>query len=489
MIFNSLPFIAFFVVVYGVYRVLPHRGQNVFLLAASYYFYAAWDWRFVSLIVASTVVNYAVGLGLGRSERPRTRRALLVGGVAFNLALLGFFKYWNFFADNLRAMFGLLGWHADAFTLSVLLPVGISFYTFMTLSYGVDVHRRETAPTRSLLDFGVFVAYFPHLVAGPILRASLLLPQIAAPRTTTADQVAEGAWLLLWGYFKKIYVADNLAHVTARIFDPAGSPSGLEVLLGSVAFAFQIFCDFSGYSDLARGMSKLLGIELNVNFRFPYFVRSPQDFWTHWHISLSTWLRDYLFLPLSYAWSRRLDGVRWLGLRDDVWIYTAATAITMVLGGLWHGAAWNFVLWGAYQALLLILFRLATVRRRRRRRLGRPDVALGWHDLPAVAGMFALTCYGWLVFRASSIAHVGALTTSLVTGFRPSAAALLESGLPILLYAGPLLAVHAAEARAGNLDSVRSWPRPLRYTVYVALAYLIVLFGDFEGSEFIYFQF
>lgn len=490
MVFNSVQFVVFFLVVYGVYRLLPHRAQNVLLLVASYVFYAAWDWRFVSLIVASTLVNFAAGLMLARTDRPSSRRAVMAASLVFNLGVLGFFKYWNFFAENVRVLFAAVGWHADPFTLAVLLPIGISFYTFMTISYVIDVYRREIGPTRSLLDFGVFVAYFPHLVAGPILRASLLLPQIATPRTITAEQVAEGTWLVLWGYFKKIYVADNLAHVTSRIFGAGADPTGFDIALGTIAFAFQIYGDFSGYSDIARGTSKFLGIELNVNFRFPYFVRSPQDFWAHWHISLSTWLRDYLFLPLSYAWSRRFDGLRGFGFGEDFWVYAAATAVTMVFGGLWHGAAWNFVLWGAYQALLLIVFRAVALRRRGRRRRGRlGSRAFEVRDIPAVLGMFALTCYGWLIFRASTLAHLGSLTARLFTGLDPTASSALENGLPVALYAGPLLLIHALEARAADLDLVRRWPPAARYGVYVALVYLIVLFGDFEGSEFIYFQF
>ncbi len=490
MVFNSSSFVAFFVAVYAVYRVLPFRAQNVFLLAASYYFYAAWDWRFVPLLGLSTVVNYAAGRALGGGRPRRARRLILAGALVFNLALLGFFKYWNFFADNLRALFELAGWHADPFTVAVLLPIGISFYTFMTMSYVIDVYRNEIAPTRDLLDFGVFVAYFPHLVAGPILRASLLLPQIARPRTITPEQSAEGLWLLLWGYFKKIFVADNLARVTAVVFDPAATPAGLEVLLGTVAFAFQIYGDFSGYSDIARGLSKLMGIELNINFRFPYAVRTPQEFWAHWHISLSTWLRDYLFLPLSLAWSRRLDGVRWLGLRDEFWIYSAATACTMLLGGLWHGAAWNFVAWGAYQGLLLVLFRAyAEWQRSRGRKRRRTAWSLRLADVPAVAGMFGLTCAGWLIFRSSSLAHAGRLAGRVVTSFVPVEGAWWDGLMPVLLYAGPMLVIHLAEARADRLDVVRRWPPIARYSVCVALVYLIVLFGDFEGSEFIYFQF
>jgi D-alanyl-lipoteichoic acid acyltransferase DltB (MBOAT superfamily) len=412
-----------------------------------------------------------------------------VSGLGFNLAVLGFFKYFNFFAENLQAVLALAGWRTDGFTLTVLLPVGISFYTFVAMSYVIDVYRRQVEPARSLLDVAVFIGFFPTLLAGPIARASVLLRQIRSPRVPARAQVTEGLWLILWGCFKKMYVADNLAHVADGVFAAGGAPSGLATVLGTIAYAFQIYGDFSGYTDIARGTSLLLGIELNINFRFPYFVRTPQEFWSHWHISLSEWLRDYIFLPVSYALSRRLDGVRWLGRRDDFWIYSGATAVTMLLGGLWHGAAWTFVLWGAYQGLLLVIFRFFMGGRRRHRRGPQLGWTFQWRDLPAVLLMFGLTCYGWLIFRAGSWSQIAGLTGRVFTAFAPSWAALETVGLPILACAGPLLVIHTAEARRGVPNVVLAWPRAARYAVYVAIVYTIVLFGDLQGSEFLYFQF
>lgn len=486
MVFNSVNFAVFFLVVLVLYWRLPHRGQNWLLLVSSYVFYAAWDWRFMGLLAATTLVTAWCGRRLGdphASGRGRT----LVAGLAFNLLVLGFFKYYNFFADNLRLLFGLVGWRPDVFTLNVLLPIGISFYTFMAMSYLVDVYRREIQPAERLLDFGVFIAYFPHLVAGPILRASLLIPQIERPRALLRAQVTEGGWLILWGLFKKMFVADNLARVAEGVFSGGAQPSGLDVLFAVYAFAFQIYGDFSGYTDIARGTSKLLGIELNLNFRFPYFVRSPQEFWAHWHISLSTWLRDYLFLPLSYALSRRLEDRRWLGVRDDVWTYAFATMATMLLGGLWHGAAWTFVLWGAYQGGLLIVFQ--TLRMRRRKKLGRGTSGSPAVRALGVIGMFHLTCLGWLIFRAESVGQIAGLLGPLVAGPWAPSAPWHTYGLPVLLYGGPLLVLHGAEAARDDLNVVLKWRPIWRYSVVVALAYLIVLFGDFQGSEFIYFQF
>ncbi len=473
MLFNSLHFVWFFLVVYVLYRLLPHRPQNWLLLAASYYFYAAWDWRFLGLLVGSTVVDYTCALLIDRQTDQTRRKRLMWVSILFNLTLLGFFKYFNFFADNLHVLFGAVGWQVDFVTVRVLLPVGISFYTFVTMSYVIDVYRREVPATRNFVDFAVFVAYFPHLVAGPILRATALLPQIHAPRRISTAQLRDGAWLIAWGYFLKVFVADNLAPLANQVFAPGGSPSGVNVLLGVYAFAFQIYGDFAGYSNIARGTSKLMGIELIENFRFPYLVRSPQEFWRHWHISLSSWLRDYLYIPLG-------------GNRGTPAQTRRNLMITMVLGGLWHGAAWTFVLWGAYQGALLGVYRtLEDVAGPRKWLLGDSPAnrLFGW------AVMFHLTCYGWLIFRATSLSQLGTMTLALVTNFAPASADFNGLVVPLTLYLTPLLLVHALEARANDVLVVRRLPVGLRYSVYAATAYLIVLFGNFGGADFIYFQF
>jgi alginate O-acetyltransferase complex protein AlgI len=467
MVFNSLHFVWFFVVVYALYRVLPHRGQNWLLLIASYYFYAAWDYRFVALLAASTLVDYTCGLVLGRMTDQGRRRLVMWLSIGFNLAMLGFFKYFNFFADTLHALFASMGWQLDFITLRVLLPIGISFYTFVTMSYVIDVYRREIEPTRNLVDFAVFVAYFPHLVAGPILRATALLPQIAGPRRVTGGQVRDGLWLIAWGFFQKIFVADNLAPIASRVFDPDAQLTGINVLLGTYAFAFQIYGDFAGYSNIARGTSKLMGIELIENFRFPYLVLTPQAFWRHWHISLSTWLRDYLYKPLG-------------GNRGTAWQTRRNLLITMLLGGLWHGAAWTFILWGLYQGLLLILYRPfeSTFTA-----MSRAQRFLGW------IVMFHLTCYGWLIFRALSLEKLREMTRGLFLDFKPSTVDVTGILVPLLLYTTPLLVVHLMEAWADDVLVVPKIPVGVRYTIYVATLYLIVLFGNFGGSDFIYFQF
>ncbi len=474
MLFNSLQFAAFFAVVYALYRVLPHRAQNVMLLAASYLFYSAWDWRFLGLLLGSTVIDFQVARYIsGERSRPKRRLALLLS-LVYNLGVLGFFKYFNFFGDGLVRMFGLAGWQVHPFTLQVLLPMGISFYTFMTISYVIDVYRDEITPEHDLVDFALFVAYFPHLVAGPILRASKLLPQIARQRVITREQSVEGLWLIAWGLFQKMFVADNLSAIVTSAYRPGSSASGAEVLVATYAFAFQIYGDFAGYSNMARGISKLLGIELNVNFRFPYFVASPQEFWRHWHISLSTWLRDYLYIPLG-------------GSRGSETATKRNLIITMVLGGLWHGAAWTFVLWGVYQGLTLVIAR--NLMRQGRARGISVAPGLNWRRAALVIVMFHVTCYGWLIFRAESATHVVELTRRIGGDLLPSIHTLPILLVPLVMIVGPLMMVHAYQASRESESAPLQLVPMIRYALYAGVFYLVLLFGSFEGAQFIYFQF
>jgi alginate O-acetyltransferase complex protein AlgI len=472
VVFNSIQFVVFFAVVYAVYRLLGHRAQNLWLLAASYSFYAAWDWRFTGLLAASTLVSYGAGLALGRPvvRASRTRSLqVLWAGLGFLLAVLGFFKYAGFFADSAVRAFSAIGFDVGQPALAIILPLGISFYTFMAMAYVVDVYRGDLPPVTSLVDYALFVAYFPHLVAGPILRAPALMPQFAAPRTIRGSDLTAGAWLIAIGLFKKIVVADNLSPMVDAVFAPAFPAAGGDVLIATYAFALQIYGDFAGYSDMARGISQLFGIELNVNFRFPYAVTNPREFWRHWHISLSTWLRDYLYKPLG-------------GSRDGTWATNRNLMITMVLGGLWHGAAWSFVLWGAYQGAWLVAHRGYEALRGARATTSR---------LASIAAWFVtlhLTCYGWLLFRARSFEQIRAMTWALVTDWRispevvPEVRTLIGFGLPLVL-------LHAYEWWRDDLLAVPKLSLVPRYVVYGAVFYLILLFGSFGGAQFIYFQF
>jgi alginate O-acetyltransferase complex protein AlgI len=474
MVFTSLDFVAFFAVVYALYRLLPHRGQNVMLLLASYYFYGSWDWRFLSLLIGSTVVDYSVGRYLDREASPHKRRFALVLSLVFNLGMLGFFKYFDFFESSLAAAGDAIGWHFDPVTLHVILPIGISFYTFMTISYVIDVYRREIRATTHPLDFALFVAYFPHLVAGPILRASLLLPQIERPRRITTAHVTRGLWLVGWGCFQKMFVADNLAPLVDTVFGPSATPTGADVLVASWAFAFQIYGDFAGYSNIARGVSRMMGIELNVNFRFPYFVISPQEFWRHWHISLSTWLRDYLYIPLG-------------GNRHGAWKTHRNLLITMTLGGLWHGAAWTFVIWGVFQGAMLVVGRTIGRWAHRAGIVIREGLNLARVILGIL--MFQVTCYGWLIFRAESLSQLARFTRLLFTDFRPTATTVDSLLIPMMQLILPLMVVHIYQARHDDEDAPLEWPIVARYALYGAVCYFVLLWGDFTGAQFIYFQF
>ena len=340
MLFNSLVFLGFLSVVLMVYPRLHWRRQNLFLLAASYYFYGTWDWRFTSLLMISTVVDYFVGQRIHMATEIRRRKLLLTISVMVNLGILGFFKYFNFFVDSLGVLLDGAGFDPHLPVLRIILPVGISFYTFQTMSYTIDIYRKRMEPTRNFIDFALFVSFFPQLVAGPIERARVLLPQIAAPRQVTRPMITSGLNLMLMGYLKKVAIADTLAPLVDQIFSqPAGLDTGT-LLTGVYAFAFQVYGDFSGYSDIARGVSRLLGFELLENFNAPYLSRSITEFWRRWHISLSTWLRDYLYIGLG--------GNRKGEFRTYINLF-----LTMLLAGLWHGAAWTFVVFGALHGVYL----------------------------------------------------------------------------------------------------------------------------------------
>ncbi len=472
MLFNSLSFALFFAAVLALAPALRHRGQNLFLLVASYLFYAAWDWRFLGLLWLSTAVDFAIGLALGRARDARARRRLVVASLVVNLGILAAFKYAGFFARSLAALLLPLGLSLPPLALQVVLPVGISFYTFQSLSYTIDVYRGRVAPVPSLLDFALYVAFFPQLVAGPIERAAHLLPQVQAPRRIRAAQLGSGAWLVLFGLFKKAVVADNLAVLVDAVYAPAASPTGPEVLLATYAFAFQIYCDFSGYTDIARGVARCLGFELMRNFDLPYLAASPREFWRRWHISLSTWLRDYLYIPLG-------------GSRGGAARTQRNLALTMLLGGLWHGAAWTFVLWGAWHGALLCAQRALDPALARLAPRG-PAAARAWRAW-GVLLTFHLVCAGWLLFRAESLAHAGALCAALAS--TPVAGLAGSWLLPFGALLAPLALIELAQARSGDPEAVLRWPLPLRALVYAGVFAGLVLLGEDFGEPFLYFQF
>ncbi|HSA01792.1 MAG TPA: MBOAT family O-acyltransferase, partial [Candidatus Paceibacterota bacterium] len=345
MSFNSVIFIIFLPVVFALYYVHGgRRWQNIVLVIASYIFYGWWDYRFCALLLASSLLDYTIGRCLGGAGSVGRRRFLLGLSLAGNLGVLGFFKYYGFFADSVAIGFSALGWEVSTTTLNIVLPVGISFYTFQTLSYTIDIYRGELEARQDLLDYLTFVAFFPQLVAGPIERAKHLLPQFAQSRRFSHADAVDGCRLMLWGFAKKMVLADNLGRLVDEVFAHATAASGAELVVATVCFGFQIYGDFSGYSDIATGTARLFGVQLQRNFNFPYFSRNLTEFWRRWHISLSTWFRDYVYRPLG-------------GSRCDAVITARNIMITFLLSGLWHGAAWHFVAWGGAHGCCLLLSR------------------------------------------------------------------------------------------------------------------------------------
>jgi D-alanyl-lipoteichoic acid acyltransferase DltB (MBOAT superfamily) len=394
----------------------------------------------------------------------------MIFSLCVNLGILAFFKYFNFFIDNFIGIFNFFGVSPDSPTINIILPVGISFYTFQTLSYTIDIYRGKLSPTKSFLDFALFVSFFPQLVAGPIERAKNLLPQIIAPRTIKYVQIREGLWLILFGYYKKVVIADNFAKIADSVFNNPDQYGGLVILLGTYAFAFQIYGDFSGYTDIARGTSKLFGIELKVNFRMPYFARNPQDFWRRWHISLSTWLRDYLYIPLGGSRKGTLKTYRNLNL-------------TMILGGLWHGAAWNFICWGIYHGLLLSLHRILATNYSKIVSIKiKPHYIVHFFKIIL---MFHLTCFGWMIFRVNNFSDLIILTTNL---FKFKLVP-INFVLPALFLLLPVLALHFLQEKTQNLMVIKEFNRGFRLANYTLIYGLILIFGVVDNYEFIYFQF
>ncbi len=470
MLFNSFAFLIFFAIVFTANLLLPRRARNSWLLAASYFFYAAWDWRFLGLILLSTLVDYGAGLALGASEAPRRRRAIVTGSIVLNLGILACFKYAGFFAESLRELLAVFGVRVSDFALDVVLPVGISFYTFQTMGYTIDVYRRQLTPTRSLLDFGLFVAFFPQLVAGPIERAANLLPQITGERRIGWEKIGSGTWLLLWGLFKKVVIADNFWPLVDSVYAPSAQPTGAEVLAATYAFGIAIYCDFSGYTDIARGTARMLGFELMRNFDLPYFTRSIRDFWRRWHISLSTWMRDYLYIPLG---GNRTHPIR------NLWL-------TMLLCGLWHGAGWNFVAWGAYHGTLMVLYRASLRWRERLLDFRSPGARRAW-AFASVLITFHVVMLGWTFFRAETLGRAFELWGALATA--PDLGLVAEWAPRFVLLVLPLALLDGSQLVTGDMEPLRRLPWPARSLVYATLLLCIALVGEDFGEDFVYFQF
>jgi alginate O-acetyltransferase complex protein AlgI len=395
VIFHSLEFLAFFVVTLAAYWALPMRAQNVLLLVASYVFYGWIHPWFVTLIVATTLIDYWSARGM--TTFPDRKKAFLWLSIVTNFGLLGFYKYFGFFVDNVAAAAGSLGWNIPHIALRVVLPVGISFYTFQSMSYTIDVYRGHAPARTRFVDVAAFISFFPHLVAGPIMRATNLLPQFERERRFSAAAARDATVLIVWGFFKKLVIADNVGVIANKVFALA-DPEFFVLWAGVFAFAIQIYADFSAYTDIARGVATWFGFDLIKNFEQPYLAAGPGDFWRRWNISLSTWFRDYVYIPLG-------------GSRRGPWRQAANILITFLASGLWHGASWNYVLWGAYHGTLLVVSR-ARGPASPKRQGSDPERAMSRGLTPAwlrplqIAGMFVLTCIGWLIFRETEFAQL-----------------------------------------------------------------------------------
>ena len=525
MLFHSSTFAIFFTIMFAIYWAAKKKFalQNAILIVSSYVFYGWWDTRFLVLVALSTVTDYITGIGangliLQRVEYAKCTLGLLILAIALyfcktpnftfiltamfgyaifvfaysewaarfeikarkslflglsvvaNLGTLGFFKYFNFFAENLQLLVGQFGLHANYTLLKIILPVGLSFYTFQTMSYTIDSYRGLLQPTRRISSLAAFIAFFPQLVAGPIERAKYLLPQFETQRSLTIENLKSGALLFLWGLYKKMVIADNLAPIADKVFDRVQSASPSETTIAILAFMFQIYCDFSAYSDMARGSARVLGFDLSLNFKLPYFSRSPSEFWTRWHISLSSWLRDYLYIPLGGNKNGTLKTYRNL-------------IVTMLLGGLWHGASWTFVAWGSFHGALLVFYRFTKLDRviAAAPKNSASGIAL---NLLAMAVMFAFTAIGWVLFRSRTMPDAIHAVSNIGLPHLQS-----QPFISFLFFLTPLLLAETYQFATGQLEFINKKTRFIQYTIVLFLLFSILFLSAEQSHQFIYFDF
>jgi len=483
MLFNSLEFIVFLPLVFMIYWLLKNKlkTQNIFLVIVSYIFYGWWDWRFLSLIAFSSAVDFFVGIGLSKTEEKTKRKLLLMTSIFVNLAFLGFFKYFNFFTESFVDAFSFFGVSFNASRLNIILPVGISFYTFQTLSYSIDVYNRKLEATKDIYNFFAYVSFFPQLVAGPIERAANLLPQFDKKREFDRTQAVDGMRQILWGFFKKIVIADNCAEYANLIFNNSPDYSGSTLVLGALFFAFQIYGDFSGYSDIAIGISRLFGFNLMRNFAFPYFSRDIAEFWRRWHISLSSWFKDYLYVPLG-------------GSRGGTWMKVRNTFIIFAVSGFWHGANWTFIVWGILNAVYFLPLLLTSRNRDNIEIVAKGRILPGFKDLCSMLMTFGLTLFAWVFFRAENIGHAFSYISEIFSFSLfsvPDFPGIRGALRTIILVAGFVVTEwlgrdqQFALARMGFLERSRI----LRWTTYAFIIFLTGFFMQTEETPFIYFQF
>ena len=482
MLFNSIDFAIFLPIVFILYWFVTNKNfkiQNFTIVVVSYIFYGWWDWRFLLLIIFSTLVDYFVALRLLKQENAKSRKIVLLISIIVNLGFLGFFKYYNFFIQNFVSAFTVFGKEMSANTLNIILPVGISFYTFQTLSYTIDVYHKKIQTTKSIIAYAAFVSFFPQLVAGPIERATHLLPQFLTKRTFNYNKGVCGLQQILWGFFKKIVIADNCAKYANLIFSNPTDYTGSTLVIGALFFTFQIYGDFSGYSDIAIGTAKLFGFDLKKNFNFPYFSTNIAEFWRRWHISLSAWFKDYVYIPLG-------------GSRGNKWKTIRNVFIVFILSGLWHGANWTFIVWGALNALFYLPLLFIN---KHKQNIENKKIRKAPTRAKTIFKMlltFSLTVFAWIFFRAESVPHALSYIYQIfsATLFSVPNFAGWSQVIPIMILIKIFIITEwygrNSEFAIANLSKL--WPQKLRYVVYYAIAISIIYFSG-EPQKFIYFQF
>lgn len=477
MLFNSFEFAIFLPITFLLYWFVFNYNikiQNIFLLAISYLFYGWWDWRFLLLIALTTGTSYLSGTLIEKYRFQYKAKLIAVANIVLNLLILGLFKYFNFFSENLSKVFEVFGYTLDWVTLDILLPVGISFYTFQALSYTIDVYKKKLEPTHDVVSFFTYVSFFPQLVAGPIERATNLLPQFFKKRTFDYTLAVDGMRQILWGLFKKILVADNCAVLANRIFENSSEHSGSTLLLGAIYFTFQIYGDFSGYSDIAIGTARLFGFNLMQNFNYPYFSRDIAEFWRKWHISLTTWFRDYIYIPLGGSRGTKIKVIR-------------NTFIIFLVSGFWHGASWTFVAWGVYHALLFMPLLLLSKNRKYTGNIAEGKYIPSVYEFIQMGITFLLVVIGWVFFRAASLpeafSYIGKIfSKTLFT--KP-----VEIDLYCLIFMTLMILIEWCERNFQyGLQYIRFKTRTVRWIFYLLIIWITAEFGGVQES-FIYFQF
>ena len=487
MLFNSLDFAIFLPIVFLLYWFVTKnnlRLQNFLIVLASYIFYGCWDWRFLSLIIFSTLVDYSIGVMLSKEETVLKRKILLWTSIGVNLGFLGFFKYYNFFLDNFISAFSFFGMKINANSLNIILPVGISFYTFQTLSYTIDVYKKKLEPTKDIIAFSAFVSFFPQLVAGPIERATNLLPQFYKKRQFDYSKAVDGMRQILWGLFKKIAIADSCAQYANEIFNNSADYEGTTLILGAIFFTFQIYGDFSGYSDIAIGTSRMFGFNLMQNFAFPYFSRDIAEFWRRWHISLSTWFRDYLYIPIG-------------GSRGGTWMKVRNTFIIFTVSGFWHGANWTFIAWGGLNAIYFLPILLTKSNRNNLDTVAEGKILPTFKELFSILLTFGLTIIAWIFFRAKDIGQAIHFIQNMLIGLTTKNGYVQtlnlihwEIGYEILLLLAVFILIEwiGREGKFAIENSLYIRIPGFRYILYYSIIFAIIWFGGKE-QQFIYFQF